>query len=133
MSRFLRFSAVCTALVVIPMAVNSQQPPDGGSGGRSGRGFGGGGGADGGGGRSGFGGRGMMGGDPMQFFDMIAKGKDVIRRDDLDPNFQRMFDRMAQSEGITNGPAISSAPPPRISATGCAEAGKVDPAARRRR
>jgi hypothetical protein len=113
MSRFLRFAAVCAALFIIPLTVNSQQPPQGGGGGRGvGRGFGGGqegggrgfgGGGPDGGGRSGFGGRGMMGGDPMQFFDMIAKGKDVIRRDDLDPMFQRMFDRMAQAQGITNG------------------------------
>lgn len=49
------------------------------------------------------GGRGMMGGNPDDFFNMIARGKDVIRRDDVDPMFQRMFDRMAERMGITNG------------------------------
>jgi hypothetical protein len=45
----------------------------------------------------------MRGGDPSQFFDMLAKGKDVITRDSLDPMFQRMFDGMAQRMGVTNG------------------------------
>jgi hypothetical protein len=108
MKRSQLFIAVLTVLLAIPLAVNSQQPggDNGGGGRRGGRGFGGpGGGGPGGdgGGRGGRGFGGMMGGDPMQFFDMMAKGKDVIRRDDVDPMFQRMFDRMAQSQGITNG------------------------------
>jgi len=45
----------------------------------------------------------MMGGDPNQFFDMLSGGKDAIKRDDLPPAIQRLFDRIAQSEGITNG------------------------------
>jgi Ca2+-binding EF-hand superfamily protein len=118
MKRNLLLAACFAALLAVP-AVNSQQPGggadiqiyqqkvtlagqvqiqnaqppggDNGGGGRGGRG-----------GRGGMGGGGM-GGDPMQFFDFMAKGKDVIRRDDLDPNFQRMFDRMAQAQGITNG------------------------------
>jgi hypothetical protein len=45
----------------------------------------------------------MTGGDPNQFFDMLSGGKDVIKRDDLQPAMQRLFDRIAQSEGITNG------------------------------
>src|SRR5436305_659424 len=54
-----------------------------------------------GGGPGGFGGRGMRGGDPNQFFDMLAKGKDVINRDELDPMQQRMFDGIAQRNGLT--------------------------------
>lgn len=46
--------------------------------------------------------RGMMG-DPNQFFDMMAQGKDVITRNDVQPMFQGMFDRMAERMGITNG------------------------------
>jgi len=41
--------------------------------------------------------------DPSQFFDMLSKGKDVITRDDVPQMFQSMFDRMASSQGITNG------------------------------
>ena len=104
MKRFSIFPAVCAMLLLVPMVGNSQPPGGGGRGGRGGfRGGPGGGDGNGGyGGGPGGGGR-RMGGDPMQFFDMLAKGKDVIRRDDLDPNFQRMFDRMAGGLGITNG------------------------------
>jgi Ca2+-binding EF-hand superfamily protein len=55
-------------------------------------------------GQQGGGGRGMMGGDPNQMFDRLANGSDVIRRTDIaDPRMQRMFDRMAEGLGITNG------------------------------
>src|SRR5437762_8211765 len=47
--------------------------------------------------------RGMSGGDPSQFFDMIAKGKNVITRDDVNPMMQRMVDSIMQRAGITNG------------------------------
>jgi hypothetical protein len=55
------------------------------------------------GGGSGGMGRMMMGGDPMQLFNMISQGKDVINRNDLPEWQQRMFDRMAPQLGITNG------------------------------
>lgn len=64
----------------------------------------GGGGNNGGGGSGGSGmSRMMMGGDPMQMFNMISQGKDVINRNDLPEWQQRMFDRMAPQLGITNG------------------------------
>ncbi|MBX7104503.1 MAG: hypothetical protein K1X57_10505 [Gemmataceae bacterium] len=56
-------------------------------------------GGPGGGGRGGM----MMGGNPEEMFNMLSKGKDVIRRDDVDPMFQRMFDRFAERMNITNG------------------------------
>ncbi|HEX4591201.1 MAG TPA: EF-hand domain-containing protein, partial [Gemmataceae bacterium] len=91
MKRSLRFAAVCAALLVVPLAVNSQPP--GGDGGRGGRGgFGGGRGPGGG----GF-------GDPSQFFDRLANGKDVIVIDQLDDRMKMMAQRMAQTAGITNG------------------------------
>jgi Ca2+-binding EF-hand superfamily protein len=58
------------------------------------------------GGRGGFGGPGggmMGGGDPMAFFNMMSKGKDYISRDEIDPQFQMIFERMSQRMGITNG------------------------------
>src|SRR4051812_8162249 len=42
-------------------------------------------------------------GDPNQMFDMMAQGKDVITRNDVQPMFQRMFDSMAERMGVTNG------------------------------
>lgn len=45
----------------------------------------------------------MMGGSPDEMFDRFAKGKNVIRRDDLDPMMQRGFDWMARQLNITNG------------------------------
>src|SRR5262245_16578913 len=56
-----------------------------------------------GGGPGGFGGRGMMRGDPNQFFDMMSGGKDTVNRADVNPMLQRIFDRMAERMGITNG------------------------------
>jgi Ca2+-binding EF-hand superfamily protein len=44
---------------------------------------------------------GMM--DPNQRWDMFARGKDVITRNDVDPMMQRWFDRMVEQMGITNG------------------------------
>lgn len=41
--------------------------------------------------------------DPNQFFDFLAKGKEVIVREELDPRMQGMFDRMADSMGNTSG------------------------------
>jgi hypothetical protein len=57
----------------------------------------------GGGGMGGFGGRGMMmmGGNFDEMFDRFARGKDVIRRDDLDPMMQFGFDMMARRMNIT--------------------------------
>jgi Ca2+-binding EF-hand superfamily protein len=89
-------------------SVLAQQGDDGGSGrgGRGGRGFPGGGGPGGGfpgGGRKG--GRGGMGFDPAQIFDQFAGGKNVISRDDIDPNNRMavgMFDRITQTLNITN-------------------------------
>ena len=54
------------------------------------------------------GGRGGPGGpmgnfDPSQFFDQLANGKDVWNRAETEPRFQRMFDRIASTLGITNG------------------------------
>ena len=52
------------------------------------------------------GGRGGPGGgnfDPGQFFDQLANGKDVWNRAETEPRFQRMFDRVASTLGITNG------------------------------
>jgi hypothetical protein len=39
----------------------------------------------------------------QQFWEMLAKGKSSITRNDVDPRFQRMFDMMAAKMGITNG------------------------------
>jgi hypothetical protein len=36
-------------------------------------------------------------------FDMLSGGKDVAKRDDLPPPLQRLFDRIAESGGITRG------------------------------
>jgi Ca2+-binding EF-hand superfamily protein len=61
-----------------------------------------------GGGRGGPGGRGGFGGqgfDPAQIFDQFAGGKNVVSRDDIDPNNRfalRIFDRVTQSLNITN-------------------------------
>jgi hypothetical protein len=44
---------------------------------------------------------GMMSGNPEMIFNMISKGKDIIRRDELDERGQRMFDKMAPVFGIT--------------------------------
>src|ERR1043166_4942620 len=96
MSTRTRLLTLGAAMFLVSMTALGQQPPGGGGPG----GFGGG--APGG----GFGGmgRGGMGSfDPDQIFNMISGGKDVIVRDQLDPNMQRMFDRMAQRAGITNG------------------------------
>lgn len=46
---------------------------------------------------------GMIGGDPMIMFNMLARGKDSINRNDLEDWQQRMFDRIAPTLGITNG------------------------------
>jgi Ca2+-binding EF-hand superfamily protein len=42
--------------------------------------------------------------DPDQFWDTFAKGKDILKRSDM-PDFltQRVFDRMADKLGVTNG------------------------------
>jgi Ca2+-binding EF-hand superfamily protein len=64
------------------------------------------GGNDNGGGRGGGGfrgGRGIRGGDPNAFFDMLARGKEVVNRADLDLRMQSFFDRIAANAGITNG------------------------------
>lgn len=41
--------------------------------------------------------------DPNQLFDMMAQGKNVVVRDQLDDRQKFMFDRMAQRMGVTNG------------------------------
>jgi hypothetical protein len=74
---------------------SSSQSPSGPGGGPS---FGG----PGGGGPS-FGGPGGGSRDPNQFFDFLARGKDVLIRSELDPRTQGMFDRIAASMGITDG------------------------------
>ncbi len=58
-----------------------------------------------GGGPGGFGGGRLSfgGGDPNAFFDMMSGGKDVLVRSELDPRWQRMFDRIAESTGNTSG------------------------------
>ena len=77
--------------------------------GGGGQGFGGGGQGFGGGGQGFGGGRGSKGGggrgnfDPNTMFDMMAKGKQVVNRADLDPRMQGMFDRFATGAGVTNG------------------------------
>ncbi len=45
----------------------------------------------------------MMSANPDDLFNQFSKGKDVIRRDDLDPIGQMMFDRAAKQMGVTNG------------------------------
>lgn len=45
----------------------------------------------------------MMGGNPDDLFNQFSKGKDVIRRDDLDPMAQMFFDRATRQMNITNG------------------------------
>ncbi|HEX4592297.1 MAG TPA: EF-hand domain-containing protein, partial [Gemmataceae bacterium] len=94
----LRLSAVCTALLLVPMVVNSQPPggEGGGRGGRGNRGFGGPSDGGQGGGRGGF-------GDPSQFFDRLSGGKNVIIIDQLDDRMKMMASRMAQTMGVTNG------------------------------
>jgi Ca2+-binding EF-hand superfamily protein len=58
-------------------------------------------------GKGGPGGRGgfmaMMGGNPDELFNQFSKGKDVIRRDDLDPFQQMFFDRATRQMNISNG------------------------------
>ncbi len=58
-------------------------------------------------GSKGGGGRGgmqmMMSANPDDLFNQFSKGKDVIRREDLDPMGQMMFDRAAKQMGVTNG------------------------------
>ncbi len=88
--RFLRSALVLATLATPAFA----QPPGGFGGGGEGRGGPGGGGM-----RMMFGG----GGNPDDVFNMFAKGKDVLRRDDMDPMMQRMFDRFASQMNITNG------------------------------
>src|SRR5262249_48011373 len=39
--------------------------------------------------------------DPVQMFDLMSRGKDVVNRADLDPNLQRLFDRYARRMGLT--------------------------------
>src|SRR5438105_4465218 len=83
------------------------QPPSGGRGndrGGGGAAPGGFGGMPGGFGGAGGGGRSMrMMGDPNQMFDMIAQGKTVLNRADINPMMQGWFDRIAGQLGITNG------------------------------
>jgi Ca2+-binding EF-hand superfamily protein len=43
------------------------------------------------------------GGDPNQMFDQFSKGSPVVRREDLPPPLQFVFDRSAAQMGITNG------------------------------
>jgi hypothetical protein len=82
------FISIGLFLIVGSLGFAQGPPPDGGfqGGGR------------GGGGRGGF-----RGGNPADFFNRLSGGKDVIDRSTLDPNMQRMFDRMAGRLGITNG------------------------------
>lgn len=111
---------VAAGLAILLLSSISQAQPGGGGRGPGGGGRGPGGGGDFGGGRGGrwMGGGGDNGGDgggrrfsmqfggmgdPSQFFDMLSKGKDVITRDDVPQMFQSMFDRIASSQGITNG------------------------------
>ena len=100
------FAVCCAILLIVPLAVNSQQPGgDNGGGGRGGRGGrGGGGGGPGGGGFGGGGRGGVMGGgrgDPSRFFDMLSNGKDVIRIDQLDEGRKAMVTGMAARFGVT--------------------------------
>jgi hypothetical protein len=53
------------------------------------------------GGRSSSGMMSMMGGDPNAMFDRFAGGRDVLRRSDMDPMRQMMFDRFAGQMGLT--------------------------------
>jgi Ca2+-binding EF-hand superfamily protein len=83
----MRMFRTAVATLVIAAGPALAQPPFGGPGGGPG------------------GGRMMMGmgGNPDDFFNMLSRGKDVITRDDVDPMFQRMFDRFAERLNITNG------------------------------
>jgi len=47
------------------------------------------------------------GGDPMMFFNMLSKGKDVIVRSELDQRGQFVFDRMAEKMGGAAGGQIT--------------------------
>jgi Ca2+-binding EF-hand superfamily protein len=82
-----RLLAAGCAVLILASAVLQAQPPDGRS-----RGFG------------GYDSMRSRGGDrdPNEFFNRLSNGKDVINRADMDPRFQFMFDRMAQSLGLTN-------------------------------
>jgi Ca2+-binding EF-hand superfamily protein len=90
-------------LILLPSIGWTQNPQPQSGGGQGpggmfgGRGFGGPGGMGGG---RGFGGGGF---DPNQMFDMMSKGKDVVKRADLDPMTGMRFDRIAAGLGITNG------------------------------
>src|SRR5437016_1405106 len=87
-----RLLALAAAVLVGPLSAAWAQFPPGGFPGGGDRGD-----------RGSRGDRGGMRGDPNQFFDMMAKGKNVITRDDVDPMMQRMFDGIVQRAGITNG------------------------------
>lgn len=102
-------TAGVSTMLLLPATGPAQFPPQGpGSGqpgGQSGeRRFGIGGGQPGEGGR-GFGGMPGGGGgfDPNRLFDMMARGKDVVNRADLDPMMQGMFDRFARNMNLPNG------------------------------
>jgi hypothetical protein len=45
----------------------------------------------------------MGGGDPGQLFYTFSQGREVLRREDLPPQMQPMFDRAAQQMNISNG------------------------------
>src|SRR5262245_41400067 len=86
------------SVLLIPIVAVGQPPA--GPGGAAPGGFGGGGF---GGGRGMGGGRGGFSLDPNANFDRLANGKDVLVREEMDPQMQRLFDFMAQQAGVTNG------------------------------
>jgi hypothetical protein len=45
----------------------------------------------------------IRGADPNRYFDALAKGKEVLNRSEMSPVFLPMFDKMAESLGVTNG------------------------------
>jgi Ca2+-binding EF-hand superfamily protein len=86
--RFFNCLPVAFLAIMLAVAPCPAQGPDGPGGGR---GFGGG---FRGGSRGGF-------GDPNQFFDRLSGGKDVVTRSELNPWQQQMFDRLAQTAGVS--------------------------------